>query len=239
MRETADDVLHNALTPANNAKDAITAHTADLTVDAQGNATGTVKVLMNGPEALHWRKRNLETDSTEVKLLLGELLNKALPQGISGEIISMQGLDTSAGYVSVTAKVSGSLGSLGGKRLVLPAFFFSTGAHPLFVAEDHRDSPIDLHYAGQQIDDVIYRLPAGYVVESAPQPTQLPWPDHAVLVVKTQAGPGTIDIKHIFARAFVVLDPKEYPALREYYQKVAANDQQQVVLAPGGASAGN
>jgi hypothetical protein len=233
LRETADDVTHNSATPGNNAKDAITAHTADLTVDVQGGVTGTVKVLMNGPEALHWRQRNLEVDAAEAKLQLAELLNRVLPQGVRGEITTIQGLDTSAGYVSVTAKVSGPLGTPTGKRVGLPAFFFSTGPRPLFVAEDHRESPIDLHYAGQQIDDVVYHLPAGYSVESAPQPAQLPWPDHAVLVVKTQAGPGTIDVKHIFARAFVVLDPKEYPALRDYYQKVAASDQQQIVLAQG------
>jgi hypothetical protein len=67
----------------------------------------------------------------------------------------------------------------------------------------------------------------------------LPWPDHAVLVVKTQLGPGTINIKHVFARAFVVLDAKEYPELRDYYQRIATNDQQEVVLAPAGTGAGN
>lgn len=239
LQETSGDVSHNAVTPSNNAKDAITAHTADLTVDAQGNVTGTVKVLMNGPEALHWRQLNLETDPAEVNRQLREFVNQALPQGVSGEVVGTQGLDTSAGYVSVTAKVSGPLGTISGKRILLPGFFFSTGAHPAFVAEDHRESPVDLHYAGQTIDDVVYHLPASYSVEGAPQPTQVPWPDHAVLVVKTQPGAGTIDIKHIFARAFLVVDAKEYPALRDYYQKVAATDQQQVVLTQGGAAAGN
>jgi hypothetical protein len=239
LQEIAGDVSHNAVTPANNAKDAITAHTADLTVDAQGNITGTLKVLMNGQEALHWRQRNLETDQAEVNRQLREFVNEALPQGVNGEVIGTQGLDTSAGYVSVTAKVSGSLGSMSGKRIVLPGFFFSTGAHPAFVADDHRESPIDLHYAGQVIDDVVYHVPAGYSVEGAPQPAQLPWPDHAVLVVKTQQGAGTIDIKHIFARAFVVLDTKEYPALRDYYQKIASTDQQQVVLSRASIAIGN
>jgi hypothetical protein len=239
LQETAGDVSHNAVTPANNAKDAITAHTADLTVDAQGNVTGTVKILMNGPEALRWRQRNLETDPAEVNRQLREFVIQTLPQGVGGEVIGTQGLDTSAGYVSVTAKVSGPLGTLSGKRILLPGFFFSTGAHPAFVADETRESPVDLHYAGQTIDDVIYHVPPGYSVEGAPQPAQLPWPDHAVLVVKTQPGAGAIDIKHIFARAFVVLDAKEYPALRDYYQKVAATDQQQVVLAQGGAAAGN
>ncbi len=58
-------------------------------------------------------------------------------------------------------------------------------------------------------------------------------------MVKTQTSAGTIDIKHIFARAFVILDPKDYPGLRDYYQKVAASDQQQLVLTGDNASAGN
>jgi hypothetical protein len=70
-------------------------------------------------------------------------------------------------------------------------------------------------------------------VESAPTEAQLPWPEHAALVVKTTPGTGTFDIKHVFARVFVLLDAKEYPALRDYYQKVATSDQQQLVLTQG------
>lgn len=74
-------------------------------------------------------------------------------------------------------------------------------------------------------------------MESAPQPQQLPWLEHAALVVKTQPGVGVIDIKHIFARASVLLDAKEYPALRECYQKIAVTNQQQVVLSPTAVTA--
>jgi hypothetical protein len=48
-----------------------------------------------------------------------------------------------------------------------------------------------------------------------------------------------LEIKHIFARAFVLLDPKKYPALRDYYQKMAASDQQPLVLAPENSAADN
>jgi hypothetical protein len=239
LLETADGVSHTAITPANLTKDAITAHTADLAVDAQGAVSGTVKILMNGPEALRWRQLNLTADAGEVKREFNGRLRGLLPAGISGEVDTFQNLDTSAGFLSAAVKVNGQLGNTTGKRLLLPAFFFSAAAHPEFVSEDKREAPVDLHYAEQVIDDVVYHLPAGYSVESAPQPAQLPWPDHAALVIKTAPGPGMIDIKHIFARAFVLLDPKEYPALRDYYQKIAATDQQQVVLAPGGAAAGN
>jgi len=220
-------------TPPNLAKDAVTAHAAELTVDAQGGVSGTVKILMNGPAALYWRQLNLTTDPDEVKRQFSESLHEVLPQGIAGEVTGFQGMDTSAGYLSVAVKVSGQLGSATGKRLMLPGFFFSTGAHTQFVGEEKRESAIDMHYAEQVIDDVVYHLPAGYAVESAPQAEQLPWPDHAALVVKTAPAAGTIDIKHIFARAFVLLDAKEYPALREYYQKMATSDQQQLVLGQG------
>jgi hypothetical protein len=222
-------------TPPNLIKDAITAHAADLTLDAHGAVTGTIKIMMNGPQALYWRQLNLTTDSGEVKKRFNESLQGLIPDGVAGEVTGIQGLDTSAGYLAAVVKVSGQLGTATGKRLVLPGFFFSTGAHTQFVAEEKRTAAVDLHFAEQVIDDAVYHLPAGYAVEAAPQAAQLPWPDHASLVVKTAPGPGVIDIRHIFARGFVLLDPKEYPALREYYQKIAANDQQQLVLTSTGA----
>jgi hypothetical protein len=226
-------------TPPNVTKDAITAHKADLTVDAQGGITGTVAIIMNGPEALHYRQLNLTASTDEVKKQLNESLTSLLPQGIAGEVLQIQGLDKPADYLSVAVKVSGQLGATTGKRLLLPGFFFSTGARPQFVAEEKRISAVDLHYAEQVIDDAVIHLPAGYTVESAPQPASLPWEGHAQLVVKTTPGAGTIEIKHIFARAFVLLDPKEYSALRDYYQKLAATDQQQLVLVKAAGATGN
>jgi hypothetical protein len=226
-------------TPPNTTKDAITAHIADLIVDTQGGITGTVKIQMNGPAALHWRQLNLTSDPEEVRKQLNESLRYLLPQGVTGEVDKIQGLETAEGFLSVSAKVTGLLGSSTGKRLLLPGFFFSTGAHQQFVAEEKRTSAVDLHYAEQVIDDAVYHLPAGFTVESAPQPAQLSWPEHATLVVKTTPGTGSIEIKHIFARGFVLLDAKEYPALRDYYQKIAANDQQQLVLVKAASAAGN
>jgi hypothetical protein len=226
-------------TPPNATKDAITAHAADLTVDAQGGITGTVKILMNGPVALHYRQFNLTFDPEEVRRQLNESLSNLLPQGITGEVDKIQGLETAEGFLSVSAKVTGQMGSSIGKRLLLPGFFFSTGARPQFVAEEKREAAVDLHYAEQVIDDAVYHLPAGFTVESAPTPVQLPWEGHAVLVIKTAPGAGTIDIRHTFQRAFVLLEAKEYPALRDYYQKIAANDQQQLVLIKAPGAAGN
>jgi hypothetical protein len=235
LMQTAKGTSYTDATPPNDMKDAIAAHAADLTLDDRGAVTGTVKVLMNGPEALRWRQLNLTADSAEVRRQIAHSFQQLLPNGINSEIREIQGLDTPAGYLSFTVIISGSLGSTSGKRLIVPAFLFSSRSHEQFVSEEKRELPIDMSYADQVLDDVVYHLPAGYALEAAPKPAQLPWAGHATLAVKTQAGPGTIDIKHIFARAFVLLDAKEYPSLRDYYQKIAASDQQEIVLIPAAA----
>ncbi|HMD76803.1 MAG TPA: DUF3857 domain-containing protein [Terracidiphilus sp.] len=236
MEETAKEPVY---TPLNLTKDAITARNADLTVNASGEITGAVKIVMNGPAALHWRQLNLTSDPEEVKKQFNESLHELLPQGITGEVDRFVGLESAAANLAVVFKVSGQLGTSTGRRLLLPGFFFSTGAHPQFVAEEKREAAVDLHYAEQVIDDAVYHLPAGYTVESAPQPSQLPWPDHATLIVKTGSASGVIEIRHTFARFFVLLDPKDYPALRDYYQKIATNDQQQLVLVQAAGAGAN
>jgi hypothetical protein len=239
----AGGISQNAKSPVftlnNLSKDAITAHTADLTVDAHGQVTGTVKVLMRGPEALHWRQLNLTADEAEVRKQFQESLGELLPQGIAIEIERFQGLESYASDLLAIIKVAGSLGSITGKRILLPAFFFSTRTQAQFVSETRRSTPVDFRYAEQVIDDVIYRFPSGLTAESLPPAAQLTWPEHAALVTRSATGPGMVDIKHIFARASVLLDAKEYPALREYYQKLAVNDQQSLVLAATASSTGN
>jgi len=230
LAETSTGVSRALLTPANLTRDAITAHVANFAVDPAGNVSGTVQLVMNGPGALELRQLNLTAGTTSVNQRLVETLHRLLP--LNAEIAEIKGLDTGEGYLQVTAKVSGALGSVAGKRLVLPAFPFSASASEQFASEEPRQSPVDMHYAEQVIDDVVYRLPPGYTAQGAPQAADVPWPQHAELVVKVVANGSTLDIRHTFARAFVLLDPKEYPALHDYYAKLAVNDQQQVVLSP-------
>src|SRR5208282_2558567 len=93
-----------------------------------------------------------------------------------------------------------------------------------------RIEPVDMHYGEQTVDQVTYHLPAGLAVEGAPQDAKIPWEGHAVLVLKTKPEGGAITVTRQLARAFTIAKPEEYQSLREFYQKVAAADQQQLVL---------
>jgi hypothetical protein len=80
-------------------------------------------------------------------------------------------------------------------------------------------------------DNVTLHLPAGYTIESAPQTPDITWSNHALLRIQSTVKEGSVEVVRIFARGFCLLDPKDYGNLHDFYQKIAAADQQQLVLA--------
>jgi len=146
--------------------------------------------------------------------------------------------DPDASLMAVV-KAKGTLGSSTAKRLLLPDAFFETrGSHP-FVDQEKRIEPVDMHYAELIDDDVTYHLLPGMTVEGAPQDVKVPWEGHAVLTFKTETDGSDVTITRQLARAFTLAKPEEYQNLRAFYQKVAAADQQQLVLTVSPAAKGN
>jgi hypothetical protein len=87
-----------------------------------------------------------------------------------------------------------------------------------------------MHYGRRVTDEITYRFPDGATIEGAPQDTSIPWPSHAALIAKSVAEPGQITIRQSLLVAFTFAKPDEYQDLRGFYQKVAAADQEQLVL---------
>ena len=226
-------------TPAISFKSAIVHRVADLNVDATGNVTGTIFYAMSGPDALKWRQLSLENDQDEVKKQFKEATQDDLPEGVQSEFDRFQALDDPSVDLVAQLKVTGTLGSITGKHFLLPGLFFeSRGKHP-FVAQDKRITPIDVHYPKLEQDDVTYHLPSGFSVESTLQPANTSWPNHAMLKVASSGSTGSAKITRSLAYNFTLLEASEYPNLHDFYQKVAAADQQQLVLTRIPAAGGN
>jgi hypothetical protein len=213
--------------------------TGDLTVDAHGAVTGTFRFAMAGQEALRWRQTALRNDQAEVNKQFDHWLEAMVPDGIEAHIDGFTGLDDPDVALIATVNAKGNLGAATSKRLLLPGFFFETrGAHP-FVDQANRIEPVDMHFGEVITDQIVYHLPAGFAVEGAPQDARIPWPGYAVLVAKSRTDPGQITIARLFSRAFTLVKPDQYQDLRGFYLKVAAADQQQVVLTRAAAGTGN
>jgi hypothetical protein len=162
-----------------------------------------------------------------------------VPDGVGAHVDHFIALEDPDSKLVAVIKAQGTAGTATSKRILVPGLFFETrGSHP-FVDQDQRLTPVDMQYGEQIIDDVTYNLPPGLEVESAPQTSKIPWEGHAVLVINSQAASGQVTITRTLARGFTLASTSEYQDLRAFYQKVAAADQQQLVLTASSAAKGN
>jgi hypothetical protein len=213
--------------------------TGDVTLDDHGAFTADLSVIMTGQEALRWRQSALRNDLGEVKKQFDNWLRSTAPESIDIHIDHFLGLDDPDVNLIAAVHAKGTLGAATSKRLLLPGFFFDTRGSRPFVDEEKRIEPVDMHYGEQVTDQVVYHLPPGFTVEGAPEGTNIPWQGHAIFVAKSKNDPDQITITRQLSRAFTFAKPKEYQDLRGFYQKVAAADQQQLVLARAPATKGN
>jgi hypothetical protein len=208
----------------------ISRRTGILALDSQGGVTGQLSITMTGQEALRWRQTALEIDASEVTKQFDDELAAIVPEGVQAHVDHFEAMtDPNANLVAVV-NIKGTLGASTAKRMVLPAFFFETRSHVPFVNEDKRLEPVDMHYAERVTDQITYRSPAGMRVEGAPQDANISWPGHALLVAKSLTQPDQITVAQTLTRAFTLAKAEEYADLRSFFQKVAAADQEQIVL---------
>lgn len=225
-------------TPAANYKSSLVQRIADLTVDEGGAVNGVIRFVLKGQDALYWRQLSLENDQGEVKKQFNESMRDAIPDGVHAEFDHFLALDDYNSNLMGVVHISGTLGTATGKRFFVPGLFFQSSLSHAFATEEKRIVPVDVHYPRTNQDDVTYRLPSGYSVESAPLAADVSWPDHASLkIVSSQAG-GTVEVVRTLAYSYTILNPAEYSGLHDFYQKVAAADQQQLVLTRKASSAG-
>lgn len=228
-----------ARTPGVNYKTSYVQRIADLTVDDSGAVTGTVRLVLNGQEAMRWRQIALENDQDEVKKQFNEWMRTDLPEGVQAEFDHFLALEQCDATLLGFVKVSGNLGTATGKRFFLPGLFFQSKARHPFVAQDKRSIPVDVHYGRTEQDDVTYHVPAGYVVESGPKTDKLAWPEHASFSISTGDKGSGVNVIRNLAYNYTLLEAKDYSNLHDFYQKMAEADQQQLVLARTPATRAN
>lgn len=211
----------------------------DIDLDDHGSITANLRFIMTGQQALRWRQTALRYDLDEVKRRFDRWIRPMAPQGVEIRIDHFLALDDPNSNLIAVVNAKGTLGAATSKRLLLPGFFFQTISRTPFVDQAKRLEPVDMHYGEQVNDSIHYHLPPGLAVESTPSDANVPWEHHAVLATKTAVEPQQVTIIRQFSRAFTLLKPEEYSDLRAFYQKVAAADQQQLVLITSAAAKGN
>ena len=226
-------------TPAQSYNANATQHIADITLDEHGAVTANIQIVMTGQAALRWRQAALRNDIIELKKQFDhEELEPILPDGVEGHVDHFLGLDDPNASLMAVVKANGTLGTATAKRILLPGFFFDSRGHAPFVSQEKRLEAVDMHYGERVVEQDNYHLPAGLVVEATPADSNIPWTGHAAYLSKSVTSTsGQVIVARTLARGFTEAKPEEYQDLRNFYQKVATADQQQIVLTAAPAAA--
>lgn len=218
------------MTPANDYTQNSIQRQADLALAPDGSVTGSIRMGMEGQEAMHWRQLAITDDPDEVKKQFLESLHDLVPDGVQVDFDKFEGLDDYNASLVGVVKVNGQLATATGKRYFLPGQFFASHSKHDFVAEATREIPIDVHYPERLTDTVSYTLPGGLSAASLPSTDVIPWSTVAQLSIASKQQNQTIQIERRLEYNYTTLDPRNYGGLHDFYQQVATADQQQLVL---------
>jgi hypothetical protein len=197
---------------------------------AQGQVSGTIKIAFTGQVALSWRQLALFTSTDDIKAQLDRTIAAQVPAGIQAHLDHLDNLANPDAQLMAVVQLSGSVASPAGNHFSVPRLFFDSTETDPFPPDASRTLPIDMHYAGEEEEQITYQLPAGFALEGTPQETKFDWSGNASYVVRTRVDADSITTSRVLVRGFTMLDPSEYSALRDFYQKAVTADQQQLVL---------
>lgn len=211
---------------------------ATLKLDNEGTLEGKLLVSYSGSEAQTLRMDEKDEDDTTRKRVLEDMVKEMVPVGIEVELVRQPDWKSSSPTMvtEYTLKVPGWV-SGAGKRALLPVGLFSAPEKGLFEATN-RTQMVYFHYPYQKVDEVTIELPLGWKVGSLAKPVAND-AKAAVYTLDVQEHNGTLELKRMLRSDLMMIPKESYGALRGFFQGVRTGDEEQIVLQPGGVSAGN
>jgi hypothetical protein len=210
----------------------------ELKLSDTGDLEGKLTVTFTGLEASHRRVEERLADDAARKKALEDEVQQSIPVASEVELTNTPDWKNSTPplVAEFTLKVPGWM-SGAGRRALLPVGLFSAPEKHLF---DHSDRvhPIYFEYPFQRVDDVSIDLPLGWQISTLPA-SQKQDAHIITYTLRAENNKGTLHLNRTLNVDILLLEPKYYAALRNFFQVVRTGDEQQVILQPGSASASN
>lgn len=225
-------------TPGSTSAEAVLERKAELQLDADGNLEGKLKVTFSGQEALSRRLEAHEEDEAGRRRQLEEEAKGWLPAEATLKLESVSGWEGSEAPLIAEFTIQASkFATRAGRRLLLPvAAFQLTRKHGFQTAS--RVHSVYFHYPYQRVDDLTLKLPPGYEVESLPAPGK-----HVTAFGRYESScenqAGTLRLTRRLIVDGVFFRVQYYAALRDFFERVRASDEEQAVLRASQADARN
>jgi hypothetical protein len=236
LRQT-DGGAQIAGTPEQGAREARTDRLADLTMDAHGDATGTVTMTYRGAPALEWRQNYLRGDAASLNRDLQAAMETRIPAGMDVRVKSIEKLDEYEEPLVVKYDVKGHIASGTGKRLLISSDIFEVNAKPVFPHEK-RELAVYYDYASWVLDAVRITFPASLAVESIPAADQMQFEKSTSYTLHAESTATSVTVHRNLLIGDIVFDLTQFPNLRAFYNNLETKDQEPVVLKVTAPAAG-
>lgn len=210
--------------------------TAKLEVSNEGDLNGKLTVTYTGLNAWNVRMEGRNQDDAARKKILEEEVKASIPAGSEVELTNTPDWQSanSAFVAEFQVRVPGWTASAG-RRALLPTGLFSASEKHLFEHAE-RVWPVYFRNPFRTVDDISITLPQGWKVETLPK--DIDRDAKAVqYTLKVDDKDRALHIQRMLRCDVVMVAKENYSILRNFYQLVKTEDEQQVILQPGAASA--
>ncbi|HET7871265.1 MAG TPA: DUF3857 domain-containing protein [Terriglobales bacterium] len=211
---------------------------ADFTLSTSGDLEGKVTITFIGLEAMQRRVEQRNEDETARKKFLEEQAKEYIPAASEVDLVNKPDWTSSSAplIAEYNIKIPGWAAGAG-RRALFPMGVFSATEKRVF---DHteRVHPIYFEFPFERIDDITVTLPQGWQISSVPQEANLA---NNVLGywAKAEKAKDSMHLTRKLHIGLILLDSKNYPALRDFFHSVRQGDEQQIVLLPSATNAAN
>jgi hypothetical protein len=227
LRQRADGNTELSQTPGPAYADAITQRIAQLKLERDGSLNGRVVLLWIGQEGLRHRIDGALTDEAGRKKAAEEELKALLLQSAVVKLDSLEAWDDPDHPLKAVFHVElPGYAAATGKRLLVPGEIFRS--QPVFLRAE-RKTPVFFDYPYRVLENVQITLPAEMQVENLPQ-SQPARTDLAFCSVQRTTKDNVIELRRDFVLGALTVPLADYPKLKSFFEKVRANDDEQVTL---------
>lgn len=202
---------------------------ANLTIDAEGRATGTVRLSYLGTSAIDWRQIGAVYGESELRERIREQLEETLPAQVDVEVTSIDHLADFEEPLVIDATLKGPIGSVNKTRIRFSADLFEARSMPRFRPET-RELPVYLRSREYVRDAIRINLPESVHVISKPTNLNLDLENAAIYQLSGESTANSITIHRNYALGRIDYAVPYYKDLRAFFTKMSAKDQESVVL---------
>lgn len=215
-----------------------TERTAEFTLAEDGTLEGKLTLKYTGLSALTRRLEERNEDAADRKKYLEDEIREIVPIGIDVDLTNTPDWKSSSTplVAEFHFKAQGWLSSAG-RRALFPTGFFVAPEKHMFEHTD-RVHPIYFSYPFKKIDDVTVRLPLPWQIAAIPKPFDQN-AKAAEYSLKIDYDKGILHVHRELRSDLMIIGQNMYPVLRNFYQVVRTQDDQQLILQPAGTSASN